>query len=131
MLLKYTIALLASTAAATHTLRYLGCYLDSSDLDNIGQSPFQSVGLCKMNCMRRGDTIMGVRNGTECWCGLNYPNWQDELDPRACNLPCGGYPLDICGGHGALSCYEIEQEATVSSLTMAPTILPMLGIGCN
>lgn len=96
-LLKYTITFLASTVTATHALRYLGCYLDSNDLDNIGQSPFQSVGLCKMNCIRRGDTIMGVRNGTECWCGFNYPSWQHELGSGACNLPCGGYPRDICG----------------------------------
>lgn len=94
-LLKYTITFLASTVTATNALRYLGCY-DSNELDNIGQSPFQSVGLCRMNCMRRGDTIMGLRNGTECWCGLDYPSWQDELDPRACNLPCGGYPHDTC-----------------------------------
>ncbi|KAL4869024.1 hypothetical protein BDV12DRAFT_168483 [Aspergillus spectabilis] len=82
-----------------------------------------------MQCTRRGDTIMGVRNGTECWCGSTYPHKEHELDPRACNLPCSGYPFDICGGYDGLSCYVIEQESTATShtLTMSPTIWSGLG----
>ncbi|KAL4970674.1 uncharacterized protein BDV14DRAFT_161682 [Aspergillus stella-maris] len=49
-----------------------------------------------MRCERRGDTIMGLRNGTECWCGNEYPSWEDGLDEQACHLRCPGYARDIC-----------------------------------
>ncbi|KAL4791038.1 WSC domain-containing protein [Aspergillus venezuelensis] len=125
----YILPFLTPTIART-TLNYLGCYADLLDFENIGTSPFLAVGLCKMRCERRGDTIMGLRNGTECWCGNEYPSWEDGLDEEACHLRCPGYARDICGGHAAMSCYEIQQEVTETTYSVAVelTVWPTLGV---
>ncbi|KAL4940840.1 WSC domain-containing protein [Aspergillus oleicola] len=125
--LKRVIALLAIPTTA-RSLNYLGCFADSLDLDIIGTSPFLAVGFCKMRCENRGDTIMALRNQTECWCGNAYPSWEDELDDEACHLRCPGYPQDICGGHAAMSCYEIQRDVaeTTYSVAIEPTVSPTL-----
>ncbi|KAL2799055.1 WSC domain-containing protein [Aspergillus keveii] len=112
---------------AARSIHYLGCYLDSPGLMNLGPYIYQSVGHCSMSCNQRGRSIMGLRNGTECWCGFSYPSPEHALDPRACHLPCSGYPIDTCGGHDGLSYYEIE-HATATAPTPTPTVRPAIAI---
>ncbi|CEL05483.1 hypothetical protein ASPCAL06601 [Aspergillus calidoustus] len=103
-------AIVCTTAA--RSIHYLGCYLDFPGLMNLGPYIYQSVGHCSMSCTQRGSSVMGLRN-----------------DPRACHLPCSGYPFDTCGGHDGLSYYEIEHATeTAADYAPTPTLRPTLAI---
>ncbi|KAL4932584.1 uncharacterized protein BDV17DRAFT_253099 [Aspergillus undulatus] len=79
---KHILPLLLTMPTTARNFHYLGCFGDMYDLENIGSSPFMAVGLCKIQCEGRGDTIMGLSNRTDCYCGNSYPTWEDELDSR-------------------------------------------------
>ncbi|KAL3471918.1 WSC domain-containing protein [Aspergillus californicus] len=122
---------LATSTQAARPLRYLGCFSDDAGFLNLGSSAYQSVGLCLSGCTSRGSPVIALRNGTECWCGSDYPDWQENTSPLMCNMPCPGYALDTCGGHDVFSCYEVEmdEEPTMSlSMSLEPTIWPTLAV---
>lgn len=54
-------------------------------------------------------THFGLQNEKECFCGddSQLDKHDDPEKPPACNSPCAGDPDETCGGHGAMTVYEM------------------------
>ncbi|KAK3984069.1 hypothetical protein QBC44DRAFT_28145 [Cladorrhinum sp. PSN332] len=60
-------------------------------------SDFQSDGRCDQNCTSYAFAIVREKS---CWCSNLIPNEADQKPIGECNVPCPGYPSDLCGGIG-------------------------------
>ncbi|KAK4228815.1 hypothetical protein QBC38DRAFT_135345 [Podospora fimiseda] len=60
-------------------------------------SDFQSDGRCDQNCTSYAFAIVREKS---CWCSNLIPNQADQKPLGECNVPCPGYPTDLCGGIG-------------------------------
>jgi hypothetical protein len=89
---------LASTILAappqSHTL---GCYSEFDVVLDKGTFVFQSKGYCSNACGQDDAyPAMALTNGTTCLCGATAPEESFRVDDGLCNVPCPGYPRDMC-----------------------------------
>ena len=85
-----------------------------------GKDDFMSIGLCTSRCSLRNFPFAGLQNGNQCWCGTHLGGALAK-DQSDCNVPCPGYPMENCGGMGALNVLKAEGiDRAVSSTTTAP-----------
>ncbi|KAF2459359.1 hypothetical protein BDY21DRAFT_282204 [Lineolata rhizophorae] len=99
-----------SIASATYTgplrsLTYKGCYSDSEPLVDHGEYIFQTSGNCQPVCVGLGKAVMGLVNGTNCFCGDLLPAEDSEVDEDNCDTPCAGFDQESCGGNNYWSVY--------------------------
>jgi cell wall integrity and stress response component len=40
--------------------------------------------------------VMGLVNGTNCWCGALMPPNSTQVDDSNCSTPCGGIDTELC-----------------------------------
>lgn len=55
---------------------------------------YQSLGSCQTLCAN-DNYAFGVVQYTDCWCSNYIPAEQSSV--AACNVPCPGYPYELCG----------------------------------
>jgi cell wall integrity and stress response component len=95
-----TDTVLVSTPTATPTgLRALiasGCYSTPVPMIYHGPYIYQSYGNCQQICYGFGNLVMGLGNGTDCWCGDELPPVNAKVDNSSCNTPCAGYGDNTC-----------------------------------
>lgn len=89
------------TAAATytgalHSMTDKGCFSSYEPLEDQGEYTFQSSGNCQKLCVGLDTVVMGLVNGSNCYCGNKLPAKDDEVDMDKCNTPCNGYSQDTC-----------------------------------
>jgi len=60
---------------------------------------------CVQFCIDAGFDKAGVEGGDECYCGSEFRESPQALDPSECNLPCQGAPGVTCGGNFAIQLY--------------------------
>ncbi|KAK9323082.1 hypothetical protein V1517DRAFT_321441 [Lipomyces orientalis] len=94
-------ALLARVDAAT--LVFVGCYADHGSLVFNETYQYQTSSWCLGFCTPMGDSVLGLTQGADCWCGNAIPS--DKVDSSYCNTPCFGFGKDDCGGTGYFSVY--------------------------
>ncbi|KAG0685061.1 hypothetical protein C6P40_004933, partial [Pichia californica] len=73
---------------------------------------YQSSGYCEGKC--QGNYVIALTGGDQCYCGSNLDQ-SAQVDSSNCELPCSGYPSDICGGDGYYMVY-IDDSITPSSI---------------
>jgi cell wall integrity and stress response component len=76
----------------------IGCFSTPEPMIDHGPGDFQATGNCQPICWALGMPVMGLVNGTSCWCGTQYPPEDTKVDDSMCNTPCNGYDPEMCGG---------------------------------
>jgi cell wall integrity and stress response component len=76
------------------------CYDNSGDTKNMGPNTYQTQGLCHDQCRDANKAVWGVTRGSTCFCGDSVPS-SGKVDQSECNIPCQGYPQQLCGGNSA------------------------------
>jgi len=98
-----------------NTPTYEGCFTISDALTDQGSYTFQTLGWCQPWCVRQNKSILGLSNGTNCWCGDAMPPSSQKVDDANCNTNCVGYPQQTCGGPKAFAVWSDGLNPVVSS----------------
>ncbi|KAF2466768.1 uncharacterized protein BDR25DRAFT_327832 [Lindgomyces ingoldianus] len=86
----------ASVALAAMT--DIGCFSTAVPLEDHGSWTYQTSGNCQPICVGLKKPVMGLVDGTNCWCGDLIPPKKAQVDNSSCNTPCNGYDKATCGG---------------------------------
>jgi cell wall integrity and stress response component len=76
----------------------LGCYKTGVPLEDHGPYDFQSTGNCQGVCVGLKKPVMGLTDGTNCWCGDYLPPADAQVDDTECDTDCSGFDKEKCGG---------------------------------
>ncbi|RYP66785.1 hypothetical protein DL770_008736 [Monosporascus sp. CRB-9-2] len=107
--LKSALLVLATAAVAMgQAYRYVGCFSEPPETSRETPSPFQSLGFCQDTCSGSHQPVAALANGTNCLCGNLLPPRDQLVEDGNCNMPCPGYPFEMCGGDGFFSVYFEE-----------------------
>eukprot|EP01051_Picozoa_sp_SAG22_P001393 SAG22_NODE_54_length_23787_cov_12.917511_6_plen_273_part_00 len=69
--------------------------------------------LCRPDVSQQS-SIMGVQNGTSCFCGESVNKNAQKLQSSECSTPCAGNISEDCGGANALSVFQAECKTCCS-----------------
>ncbi|KAI9860140.1 MAG: hypothetical protein M1813_006250 [Trichoglossum hirsutum] len=95
----------------------VGCYSSSDPLEDQGPYTYQSTGWCQDTCVNKlNKPVMGLSQGTNCWCGSKLPANSTKVDDSKCSSPCAGYDKDKCGGNDYWSVFLTGTQANVDSI---------------
>ncbi|KAK7529854.1 uncharacterized protein J3D65DRAFT_160101 [Phyllosticta citribraziliensis] len=83
---------------ALRSMTSKGCFSSEEPLEDHGYYIYQSQGNCQSVCVGAQMEVMGLVNGTNCFCGNKLPAKSTLADDDKCNTPCSGYDSDNCGG---------------------------------
>jgi cell wall integrity and stress response component len=95
----------ATTTPAMNALTPVGCYATPEPMVDHGPWTFQSKGNCQPICYELQMPVMGLVNGTNCWCGALIPPEDSLVDNSSCSTPCGGIDTEMCGGDNFWTVY--------------------------
>ncbi|EDQ99397.1 uncharacterized protein LACBIDRAFT_335035 [Laccaria bicolor S238N-H82] len=72
------------------------------------RSDSMTVQRCLDACLAQDFALAGLEYGSECWCGNADMYGRHRITPAssACNFPCAGNPVQICGGANGLNIYD-------------------------
>lgn len=73
-----------------------GCFTSSGTMVNQGPAQYQTSLTCQTTCLGLGMTVMGLQNGSNCWCGSALPAASSKVDASQCNIGCNGYGTEQC-----------------------------------
>ncbi|RAL13401.1 uncharacterized protein BO97DRAFT_404892 [Aspergillus homomorphus CBS 101889] len=104
--------LLLGSVQALHWGTY-ACMKSSGDMTKLGSSPYQSAGLCQNLCEKEKGSFFALQH-EDCWCGSQPPAFGSM--GGVCEDDCPGFPEDKCGGDGAYSVWELEDDYSNPSL---------------
>jgi len=117
-----------------------GCYNTGEPLEDHGPYTFQTTGNCQPICIGLNKPVMGLVNGSNCWCGDLLPPKSAKVDNSSCDTPCNGYNLNNCGGnnfwaiwltglnHNSIANYDPSSaSATSAAKTSAPAAVVTVG----
>ncbi|KAL5113941.1 WSC domain [Pleosporales sp. CAS-2024a] len=108
----------------------IGCFATGTPLENHGPYNFQSPGNCQLVCLQLNKNVLGLSDGTDCWCGDYIPPKSAQAPNSTCSTTCSGDGVSNCGGNGALwviltgntrNKVEYFQPSSSSSSTPSPT----------
>ena len=127
---------ISPTSTPRSNFIYLGCVNEptSSNIRALAKASHVSLAMtpqtCQDFCTTQGYPLSGTEYATECYCGSVLSPGSTLGGSTACTMPCGGDPVLICGGPGALSVYN--NTALISP--REPGVVPKVGvyahIGC-
>jgi cell wall integrity and stress response component len=87
----------APDGVALKTLVPVACYSSSDPLQDQGPYTYQSSGYCQKLCVETfNKPVMGLSEGTDCWCGDKLPANSTKVDSSKCNAPCAGFDQEKC-----------------------------------
>lgn len=87
-----------TTTVPLKEMTTVGCYATGIPLEGHGPHGFQTDGNCQGICVGLSKGVMGLVNGTDCWCGDKLPPKDTEVDMTECDTKCPGFPQKKCGG---------------------------------
>ncbi|KAF2658070.1 hypothetical protein K491DRAFT_713843 [Lophiostoma macrostomum CBS 122681] len=76
----------------------IGCFSTAVPLEDHGSYQFQSLGNCQLICTMLDKPVLGLVDGTNCWCGDLIPPEDAQVSNSSCDTPCSGIKTDHCGG---------------------------------
>lgn len=85
-----------TTTLPASAMATIGCFATSTPLEDHGWSQWQSPGQCQLICLGLGKDVLGLGDGTNCWCGDSYPPKDSKLSNSSCSTPCIGTKDYIC-----------------------------------
>ncbi|KAF2400064.1 hypothetical protein EJ06DRAFT_557130 [Trichodelitschia bisporula] len=88
----------ATAKVPMNALTAVGCFSTPEPMVDHGPWTFQSSGNCQPICYQLQQPVMGLVNGTNCWCGSLIPPENTKVDNSSCNTPCAGIDTENCGG---------------------------------
>lgn len=81
---------------------------------------YQSYGHCQEMCIPKSgqnpQAVMGLNQGSDCWCGSALPPESDKVDDGKCDKGCTGFGTDKCGGSDVYSVYLTGYDDTVAAM---------------
>ncbi|KAK9354365.1 hypothetical protein V1523DRAFT_408237 [Lipomyces doorenjongii] len=127
-LVQQLFVLLARVSAVDASV-LVGCYSSSGSLVFNDTYKYQTQSWCQGLCAPMGDSVLGLTNGGDCWCGNAIPS--GKVDSSYCNVGCNGFGKDPCGGYGYYTVYltgvgtlqnpSAVTESSSSSVSESPT----------
>ncbi|KAI8962728.1 hypothetical protein F5Y11DRAFT_181096 [Daldinia sp. FL1419] len=109
--------------------KYVGCWSevtllnpDSHSLDGpfLTAPGLMNVHVCVDFCRhaanknkggnQTGYHYAGLEFAYQCWCGDNLSKHSYHLIDDVCDLPCAGANTTVCGGHLALTLYNVTEK---------------------
>jgi len=122
---------------ALKTLVLAACYSSSDPLESQGPYTYQSSGYCQKLCVETfNKPVMGLSEGSDCWCGDKLPANSTKVENSKCDAPCAGFDKEKCGGHGYYQVYltgtqnfvdSVDASSTPSGSKSAPTSVVTVG----
>jgi len=86
----------AATSQVYAAMTSEGCFSSSGDFVDQGSYTYQSSGWCQKQCVALGKPVLGLNQGSNCWCGDLLPAADTQVDNSQCNTPCQGYAQEDC-----------------------------------
>lgn len=77
----------------------VSCFDNSGETKNFGIKTYQTASLCREQCQGANKAVYGVTKGSTCFCGDAFPSDDGKVGMEKCNLPCQGWPEEMCGGN--------------------------------
>lgn len=77
-------------------MKFEGCYSSAGGLSDKTKFTYQSSGWCQQHCEDNSKKVFGLLNGSTCLCGDELPPESDKVSKDKCNVPCDGFPSDMC-----------------------------------
>ncbi|KAF2259947.1 hypothetical protein CC78DRAFT_555787 [Lojkania enalia] len=111
----------------------VGCFSDPQPLEDHGSYIYQTGGNCQRICLLLQKPVMGLVDGSNCWCGELIPMKKAQVDNSSCDTPCNGFDQNQCGGPSmwwisltGLTKNRIDNfdPSSISSSTAAPSKTP-------
>ncbi|KAI1390240.1 uncharacterized protein F4822DRAFT_230075 [Hypoxylon trugodes] len=110
--------------------KYVGCWSETTPVTpevHALEGPYLTVpglmkvsaclGFCSMSHNKhdptgekKGYRYAGLEFSRECWCGDTLSEHSFHLVDSACDTPCDGANTTACGGHLALTLYNITEK---------------------
>lgn len=85
---------------AANAMSDIGCFATGTPLENHGPYKFQSDGNCQLICIMLGKNVLGLSDGTDCWCGDQIPAKEWQLPDGNCSTTCAGDKTHKCMSAG-------------------------------
>ena len=85
-----------TTTPLMNALTKVGCFSTPTPMVDHGPYTFQSSGNCQPICYELQQPVMGLVNGTNCWCGSLLPPKNAQVSNSSCNTPCAGIDTEMC-----------------------------------
>ncbi|XP_071081543.1 uncharacterized protein [Haliotis cracherodii] len=100
---------LGAAVTKPHSFKYVGCYRDSwvRVLNYLCPTTHVTTEKCRMCCLDRYFSYFGTEIGLQCFCGDDIHSGHRKVDDAECASPCAGDVQDRCGGHWAISIYQM------------------------
>ncbi|KAI0845147.1 WSC domain-containing protein [Daldinia vernicosa] len=111
--------------------KYVGCWSDvalmnpdvhSLDGPYLVKAGLMNVHVCVDFCRnsyknknkqnQTGYRYAGLEIGSQCWCGNNISKHSNHLTDDVCDIPCDGANTTACGGHLAITLYNMTEKKT-------------------
>ncbi|KAF2429499.1 hypothetical protein EJ08DRAFT_273234 [Tothia fuscella] len=96
----------ATYAGPRNALTYEGCFSSAEPMSDHGPWTFQSSGNCQPICLQLEMPVMGLVNGSNCYCGALLPVADSKVPDDQCSTPCQGIDTENCGGANLWSVYR-------------------------
>ncbi|KAK5999914.1 hypothetical protein QM012_005002 [Aureobasidium pullulans] len=125
----YSNSTLVETAAPSNpevagNYYYAGCHNESTNghaLSATSYSDGKNMTLENCAAFCNGYKYFGIEYAAECYCGSYFGVGSAIASDSSCAMTCTGNSLELCGGPGALSVYELSSDANVTTITQGST----------
>jgi cell wall integrity and stress response component len=94
-----------TTTLPANAMSTIGCFATGTPLENHGPFRFQSSGNCQFVCLELGKDVMGLSDGTSCWCGDLKPAEAWKINDTLCDTTCSGTDKDNCTCQPFIDCH--------------------------
>jgi cell wall integrity and stress response component len=84
------------TPTGMPSLQSAGCFTSQDPLIYRMKYTFDSSGSCQDVCYGEKYNVLGLGNGTDCYCGNQLPAADTKVDDSQCNTKCAGFPDENC-----------------------------------
>ncbi|KEQ63603.1 WSC-domain-containing protein [Aureobasidium melanogenum CBS 110374] len=103
---------------------YSGCHNESTSgraLSATSYSDGKNMTLENCAAFCNGYQYFGIEYAAECYCGSYFGVGSTTVSDSSCAMTCTGNSLELCGGPGTLSVYELSDDANVVTITQGST----------
>lgn len=70
-----------------------------------------TLGKCYKECSYIDAKFLGLKYGTDCYCGFSITNY-NKVDKKFCSIKCSGNSEQACGSYFSMSIYRVESKTS-------------------